>query len=290
MAKDCGSCFSRLAQYRSVEDSNPWPRANSGAVFPLARHRRTRSAHFASVAVMLSACAARPRLGRRGPCSGYYFVAGCPDMECERWGSFEEWSRLIPHAIRFAGGPDVMAARIVDETSVNPELGHVAALINMWPNLIDAVNTHTLRRWKKRCEDIVKANREVKPPDQKPLPPQPTKRTALTCKAAIEALYDRGGASDSAFDPLREAIEGLCCPSRKSGELRPTTAALSGAMRKSLGRVVGGVCIHNHQDNHTKIAEWWVDKPAAGVAGVAGGVQLNPRKLSPVGVIPPPRN
>jgi len=94
LLNDCGSCFSRLAQYRSVEDSNPWPRANSGAVFPLARHRRTRSAHFASVAVMLSACAARPHLGRRGPCSGYATsphvirrrpTRSAPSGTCRRW-------------------------------------------------------------------------------------------------------------------------------------------------------------------------------------------------------------
>lgn len=44
-----------------------------------------------------------------------YFAKGSPDAGCKTWGSFEEWSRLIPHAIKFAGGPDVLACRPPDD-------------------------------------------------------------------------------------------------------------------------------------------------------------------------------
>lgn len=38
-----------------------------------------------------------------------YFAAGCPDMGLAPWGSFEEWSRLIRHAIVWAGQADPRA-------------------------------------------------------------------------------------------------------------------------------------------------------------------------------------
>lgn len=44
-----------------------------------------------------------------------FVVAGAPDMGCARWGSFEEWSRFIPHAIAFSGGPDVLSCRPPDD-------------------------------------------------------------------------------------------------------------------------------------------------------------------------------
>jgi hypothetical protein len=44
-----------------------------------------------------------------------YIAKGSPDTGCKRWGSFEEWSRLIPHAIVFAGGPDVLTFRAPDD-------------------------------------------------------------------------------------------------------------------------------------------------------------------------------
>lgn len=222
-----------------------------------------------------------------------YVVAHRPDMGCERWGSYEDWSRLVPHAIRFAGGPDVMAARIIDETTVNPELGHVAGLVNLWPGLIDAVNASALKRWELSLKNVKEANekavKDAKKANEKAKlraePPKPAKLSLLTCHDAIEALYDKG-ATSSSFDPLREAIEGLCCPGKRSGEVRPTTGALSAAMRKYMGRVTGGSRIRNHVDTHTKVAGWWVEpverpvERVAGVAGVAGGVGLGRSKLS----------
>jgi hypothetical protein len=44
-----------------------------------------------------------------------YATHDYPDTGCPRWGSFEEWSRLIPHAMKFAGGPDVLRFRPPDD-------------------------------------------------------------------------------------------------------------------------------------------------------------------------------
>jgi hypothetical protein len=59
-----------------------------------------------------------------------YFLAGKPPMGCARWGSFEEWSRLIPHAIVFAGGADPMLARPEVEEDVDNELRSIRTIMN----------------------------------------------------------------------------------------------------------------------------------------------------------------
>ena len=58
-----------------------------------------------------------------------YFRAGRPDMGCARWGSFEEWSRLIPNAIVFAGGEDPMLARPESDEEVDHELRSIKCFL-----------------------------------------------------------------------------------------------------------------------------------------------------------------
>lgn len=58
-----------------------------------------------------------------------YFRCGRPDMGCARWGSFEEWSRLIPHAIVFAGGADPMLARPESDEDVDTELRSIRTIV-----------------------------------------------------------------------------------------------------------------------------------------------------------------
>lgn len=58
-----------------------------------------------------------------------YFRAGSPDMGCARWGSFEEWSRLVPQAIVFAGGADPMGARPESEEEVDNELRSIRCIL-----------------------------------------------------------------------------------------------------------------------------------------------------------------
>jgi len=58
-----------------------------------------------------------------------YFRAGRPDMGCARWGSFEEWGKLIPHAIVFAGGADPMLARPEMEEEVDDQLRSIRVIM-----------------------------------------------------------------------------------------------------------------------------------------------------------------
>lgn len=65
-----------------------------------------------------------------------YFRAGRPDLGCARWGSFEEWSRLIPHAIKFAGGADPMFARPEKEEEADPELRSIRCFVTRMHELL----------------------------------------------------------------------------------------------------------------------------------------------------------
>jgi len=58
-----------------------------------------------------------------------YIRAGRPDMGCARWGSFEEWGRLIPPAIVFAGGADPMLARPEGEEEVDDQLRSIRTIM-----------------------------------------------------------------------------------------------------------------------------------------------------------------
>ena len=54
----------------------------------------------------------RPRLAAAGlTILRAYFAAGLPEMKIPPWGSFEAWSRLIRHAVVWAGQPDPWQAR-----------------------------------------------------------------------------------------------------------------------------------------------------------------------------------
>lgn len=98
---------------------------------------------------------------------------GRPPTGGARWGSFEEWSALIPQAIVFAGGADVLACRPRGDAG-DDDATATAALLAGLPLL------------------------SAEP---------------LSAKRIIALLWppDRDGAPDM-HDPLREAIEQLCPP------------------------------------------------------------------------------
>lgn len=58
-----------------------------------------------------------------------YFVNGCPNQGCDRWGSFEEWSRLVPQAIVWAGGADPMKVRASSDSDVDSELATMSVIL-----------------------------------------------------------------------------------------------------------------------------------------------------------------
>lgn len=65
-----------------------------------------------------------------------YFRAGCPNMGCDRWGSFEEWSRLVPQAIVFAGGEDPMKSRPECDEEVDHESRAIRCFITRLHDLV----------------------------------------------------------------------------------------------------------------------------------------------------------
>ncbi|HXX68437.1 MAG TPA: bifunctional DNA primase/polymerase, partial [Polyangiaceae bacterium] len=147
----------------------------------------------------------RPRLVAAGlTLLRAYCVAGRPDMGCARWGSFEAWSRFIPHAIVFAGGVDPMLARPTHERDLDDEARAIATVLEFLPRL-DANDT------------------------------------GLSSKTIVSSLYPidrfRAEAPPDGFDDLREAIEALC-PTKPG--TAPDTVSLGNKFRSFKGRNVGG--------------------------------------------------
>lgn len=134
-----------------------------------------------------------------------YVAAGRPDMGCPRWGGFEAWSRLIPHALRWVGAEDPMGARRGLDGDEDPERVNAAALVDGWERL---------------CRDM----------------PQ-----GLTAKAALTVLYPtsrREEREPDGHDDLREAIESLTYA--RPG-IPPGARQLGDALRLLKGKIVGGM-------------------------------------------------
>lgn len=66
-----------------------------------------------------------------------YTYHGCPDAGLGTWGSFEQWARLIPGAIAFAGGGDVMGARPRGDAAMTDEMASIAIVIRDLPRISD---------------------------------------------------------------------------------------------------------------------------------------------------------
>lgn len=64
-----------------------------------------------------------------------YFVAGCPDMGCKAWGSFESWSKLIANCTVWVGLPDPQGTRTELEEQSDTARNALSALIKSWEKL-----------------------------------------------------------------------------------------------------------------------------------------------------------
>ncbi len=136
-----------------------------------------------------------------------YVAAGRPDMNCPRWGGFEAWSRLIPHALVWVGAADPMGARRGLDGDEDPERAASAALVDGWRRL---------------CEKT-------------------ERRDGLTLKQAVALLDPQRSRHEEhendGHDDLREAIEALT--HAKPG-LPPGTRQLGDALRKLKSKPVSG--------------------------------------------------
>lgn len=129
-----------------------------------------------------------------------YTAKGCPDAGLPRWGSFEDWSRLVPGAIVFAGGDDPMMTR----PSLSAVLtDHTAALAIV------------LRELPRLAED------------------------GLTVRELVHRLYAHrdSDAGPDGWDDLRDALE-VWAPTRPGSQPDPTK--LGRALRAHSGRVLHG--------------------------------------------------
>jgi putative DNA primase/helicase len=131
-----------------------------------------------------------------------YFCVGCPPAGCPRWGSFEAWSRLVPHALVFAGGADVLNARPRGDAALTEDAAAIAVLLRRLPMLDPSGG-------------------------------------GLTAKQIVAAAFPphREDSDDTdGWGDVREAIEQLA-PSRAGSKPSPRT--LGEKLRRSVGRVMG---------------------------------------------------
>jgi hypothetical protein len=138
-----------------------------------------------------------------------YVVAGRPDMKCERWGSFEEWSALIPAAIVFAGGADPMGARVTGDSDRDDDTAALATILVQLPKLQAAAQ----------------------------LGLDPSSADAPTAQEILVSVYPDGGDGPppDRHRELRLALESLVTTKRGAA---PSAKALSKALGRLRGRVV----------------------------------------------------
>src|SRR2546427_13017683 len=97
-------------------------------------------------------------------------------MELPRWGSFEGWSRLVPHALVWAGLPDPMGTRLELEKMADASKNAIAALLEGLSKLAGG-----------SAITVAAALRALYPtPGREPRPPEPEFHAEL--REAIESL------------------------------------------------------------------------------------------------------
>lgn len=147
-----------------------------------------------------------------------YTAHGAPSAGCKRWGSFEEWSRLIPHALVFAGGADPMLARPTGQRAMSDEMGALLTVFRDLPRLT---------------------------------------RAPISAREMLSNLYPapRQGEPPDGWDELREAVEVMCAT--KLGQT-PTAKVLGERLRRAKGRVLDGRSLGSEMDAHSKVLKWTV--------------------------------
>lgn len=130
-----------------------------------------------------------------------YCLAGRPNVGTGVWGSFEAWSALIPAAIKWSGGPNVLDARPSSDSDRDPETAALSTVLRLLPQLSAGAGI--------KARDVV----------------------------AILYPSDRHGAPPDGYDDLREAIELL---TRTRSGMTPNGRAVGDAFRKHRGRWIDG--------------------------------------------------
>lgn len=152
-----------------------------------------------------------------------YCCIGRPETDCELDMGFAAWNALIPHAIRFAGGVDVMLARPRGEAAMTDEMGALGTFLRELPRLS----------------------------------PSP-----MTSRAIVDALWPAGGRDPDhgpdGWEDMRAAIEVLA-PQRTAHVTQAQRAhALGRHLRKYIGRALRSARLREGWDQ-TKNRTWSVE-------------------------------
>lgn len=151
-----------------------------------------------------------------------FVVAGRPSQGLRAWGSFEAWAALVPNALVWAGGADLMACRPEVSGNVEPEKAALLAVLEYWPRLAGDGGT--------------------------------------TAKRALEALYPaermRGPVPPDGFEDLREALESVT--NAKQGT-PPSAVSLGKFLQRVCGRVAPGGRLARRNDRKG-LAFWIVER------------------------------
>ncbi|MGE5202134.1 MAG: hypothetical protein ACM3O6_08710 [Acidobacteriota bacterium] len=168
----------------------------------------------------------RPRLVRAALVilRGYWAARAAGEVDTPpTMGSFEAWSRLVPPAIRWAGGPDVLRARPEAGSGSDEETEAHATLLRCWPDAWNGQRSHFV----------------------------------LGEAFRLERDIAHGKAPDDGYTEIRGAIRSL---TRTPEGRLPGPQGFGIALRKLLGRPRNGARLARAVDAHTKVATWSVQR------------------------------
>lgn len=138
-------------------------------------------------------------------------------------GSFESWSRIIPRAIMWAGGPNILLGRPAGGSGTDEDAEAHAALVRHWPRTWDWMRTSVIR------ESLFQHEREIA----------------------------HGKAPPDGFDEMRSAVRAL---TRVADGRTPTAQQIGIAFAKLKEKLRDGGRLLRDIDGHTKSPIWRMER------------------------------
>lgn len=141
------------------------------------------------------------------------------DPDRYAWGGFEPWAWLVPPALCFAGGANVLEARPSADRAGDDVLAALSVVHAYLPRLAD---------------------------DGKP----------MAARAIVRAIYPapKSDQPPDGFDALRDAFDQLGAYSK--GGLPPSPKILTQVLTRSIGRVIAGKRLRTGDDGHGTRVFW----------------------------------
>lgn len=167
------------------------------------------------------------------------FVVADSKCDAGSWGSFEAWCALVPSAILYAGGPNVLDLRLRSGAVDNGEGAAHAALMRTWP-------TGAFPKGVRAAELLKYANFQE------------------------EKERERGDAAPDGLEDLRTALREI---TQTSDGRTPNSTAVGNALRALRGKWREGCKVVGAGPHRTGVAMWTVVKrdqtpPASSTGGI----------------------